>query len=97
MKNIQKRILVTGGCGFIGSCFITKQIKKQHFIVNLDKMTYAANNNNLNEVANSDNYVFFKGGIVGALVRLFNYSLLNHHKFFECRGNATTCSRNRTL
>lgn len=63
MKNIQKRILVTGGCGFIGSCFITKQIKKQHFIVNLDKMTYASNNNNLNEVVNSDNYVFFKGGI----------------------------------
>lgn len=58
-----KKILVTGGCGFIGSCFVVKQIQQGNFVVNLDKMTYAANEDNVAEVAASKNYHFVKGDI----------------------------------
>jgi len=58
-----KKILVTGGCGFIGSCFVLRQIQQGNFIVNLDKMTYAANEKNLASIANSKNYHFVKGDI----------------------------------
>lgn len=60
-------LLVTGGAGFIGSNFIP-YILKQHediHIINLDKLTYAGNLNNLNEVENHPRYKFIKGDICG--------------------------------
>jgi dTDP-glucose 4,6-dehydratase len=57
-----KNFLVTGGYGFIGSHFIKQQIN-DNFIVNLDKLTYCANLNNLELIANHKNYVFVKGDI----------------------------------
>ncbi len=72
-----KRILVTGGCGFIGSAFILSQINQGNLVVNLDKLTYAANLNNLKEVNNNKNYIFQKGDIGDAkLVK----DLLNKYK-----------------
>ncbi|MFT6332444.1 MAG: dTDP-glucose 4,6-dehydratase [Lentimonas sp.] len=59
-----KKILVTGGCGFIGSCFILKQIKAGNIVVNLDALTYAANKDNLAEIENNSNYHFFHGNIL---------------------------------
>jgi dTDP-glucose 4,6-dehydratase len=58
-----KKILVTGGCGFIGSCFVLRQIKAQNLVINLDNLTYAANPKNLSEIANNSNYHFIKGDI----------------------------------
>ncbi len=58
-----KKILVTGGCGFIGSCFVLRQVKAQNIIINLDNLTYAANPRNLSEVENNSNYHFIKGDI----------------------------------
>lgn len=58
------RILVTGGSGFIGSAFIRKMMKNADIsILNLDKLTYAANQNALYEVAENPNYQFIKGDI----------------------------------
>ncbi len=60
------KILVTGGCGFIGSNFIRFMLKSHGArvsVVNLDKLTYAANPVNLADVAGSPNYRFFKGDI----------------------------------
>lgn len=60
-----KKILVTGGAGFIGSNFINYIIKNRDdvFIVNLDKLTYAGNLENLKESENKSNYRFVKGDI----------------------------------
>jgi dTDP-glucose 4,6-dehydratase len=63
MKNM--KILVTGGLGFMGSAFIRHQLaaNKNTKIVNLDKVTYAANFDNLKDVAANRNYKFIKGDI----------------------------------
>jgi len=59
------RILVTGGCGFIGSEFIRQQLatNSQVHIVNLDKLTYAGNLENLTAIANDPRYEFVRGDI----------------------------------
>ena len=58
------KILVTGGCGFIGSNFILNQIiNTDNTILNFDALTYAANPKNLDEVAISKRYNFLKGNI----------------------------------
>lgn len=61
----RKKILITGGCGFIGSNFIKYIVKKypDYKITNLDKLTYAANPENLKEIENNLNYKFVKGDI----------------------------------
>lgn len=60
-----KRILVTGGCGFIGSNFIRHQLSSdsQSFVTNLDLLTYAGNLENLKEIASHPNYRFVHGDI----------------------------------
>jgi dTDP-glucose 4,6-dehydratase len=58
-----KKILVTGGCGFIGSCFVKKQIEKGNVVFNIDKLTYAGNPDNVASVAGHQNYFFTKADI----------------------------------
>ncbi|WP_270940151.1 dTDP-glucose 4,6-dehydratase [Romboutsia lituseburensis] len=62
---MKKNILVTGGAGFIGSNFIIYILKKyqQYKVVNIDKLTYAANLKNLDEAKANPNYKFIKGDI----------------------------------
>lgn len=58
--------LVTGGAGFIGSNFIELMLKKYKdkiHIINVDKLTYAGNLENLKKVENESNYIFIKGDI----------------------------------
>jgi len=60
------KVLVTGGCGFIGSNFIRRLFESRGdgvSVVNLDKLTYAANPANLADVENRPNYRFIKGDI----------------------------------
>ena len=63
-----KTYLVTGGAGFIGSNYIHYMFKKYKDIkiVNLDKLTYAGNPENLKEFENNENYVFIKEDICNA-------------------------------
>ncbi len=61
-----KSLLVTGGCGFIGSNFIRfllEEIGFQGRIVNVDKLTYAGNPLNLKEIQERENYIFIRGDI----------------------------------
>ncbi|MEE9166915.1 MAG: dTDP-glucose 4,6-dehydratase [Candidatus Neomarinimicrobiota bacterium] len=57
--------LITGGCGFIGSNFIRYILRKDEScrIVNLDKLTYAGNLENLSDMESNPRYHFFKGDI----------------------------------
>ena len=62
---MQKTLLITGGAGFIGSHVIRRFLHAfpDHQIVNLDKLTYAGNLENLLDVQDNNNYVFVKGDI----------------------------------
>jgi len=74
-----KNILVTGGAGFIGSNFVRMALSEQPdtFIVNLDKLTYAGNLENLDGFLDKPNHKFVKGDICdGALVE----KLIEEHK-----------------
>ncbi len=59
------KILVTGGAGFIGSCFIRQMLEThpEYKIINLDALTYAGNIENLDDIKNNPNYKFVKGNI----------------------------------
>ena len=58
-------VLVTGGMGFIGSNFIRYMLKSHpdYKIINLDKLTYAGNPENLRDIESNPNYTFIKGDI----------------------------------
>ena len=58
-------ILVTGGAGFIGSCFIRHILNKykDYKVINIDALTYAGNIENLNDVKDNPNYKFVHGNI----------------------------------
>jgi dTDP-glucose 4,6-dehydratase len=70
-----KTLLITGGAGFIGSHVIRLFVNKypDYKIVNLDKLTYAGNLNNLKDIESKPNYEFVKGDIVDSdfILKLF--------------------------
>ncbi len=74
-----KNILVTGGAGFIGSNFINHILIKRddYNIINLDKLTYAGNLENLKQSENKKNYHFIKGDIINAELVNFIFEKYN--------------------
>jgi dTDP-glucose 4,6-dehydratase len=70
-----KKILITGGAGFIGSALIRHIIDNtEHHVVNVDKLTYAGNLESLISIENSDRYAFEQVDIcdVNAIKRVFS-------------------------
>jgi len=58
------KIIVTGGCGFIGSNFVLKMASnKSNKLMIIDKLTYAGNQNNLSSIKNKSNYTFIRADI----------------------------------
>ena len=74
-----KTIIITGGLGFIGSNLVNILSKKKYFIINIDKITYASNLNNISE--NIKNYIFYKQDInnqnfIKKILEKYNPSLI---------------------
>ena len=81
---MQDRILVTGGAGFIGSNFILREMREgSAAVLNLDKLTYAGNLHNLEEIAGNRRYEFIHGDIadrpaIAALLKKYQPSAIVH-------------------
>lgn len=77
---MKKKILVTGGAGFIGGNFIHYMVKKypNYMIVNLDALTYAGNLETCQSVEGKSNYKFYKGDITD---RDFIFNLFEKEEF----------------
>ncbi len=75
-----KKILITGGAGFIGSHVVRRFVNKypQYQIFNLDALTYAGNLENIKDIENQPNYSFVKGDIVD---EIFINELFSIHNF----------------
>ena len=71
------KFVVTGGSGFIGSNLVKFLLKKKFFVINIDKLSYAANPYNLKKVSKNKNYRFFKQDINNNIQIL---KILNHYK-----------------
>ena len=80
IKIEMKKILITGGAGFIGSHVVRLFVNKypQYQIFNLDALTYAGNLENIVDIENEPNYTFIKGDIVDAA---FIDALFAEHQF----------------
>ena len=77
---MKKKILITGGAGFIGGNFVQYMVNKypEYMIVNLDALTYAGNLETLKPIENKPNYKFVKGDISD---REFIFNLFKKEKF----------------
>jgi dTDP-glucose 4,6-dehydratase len=59
-----RTILITGGCGFIGSNFVRYMLRNYDYtVINVDKLTYAGNLENLSDISDHPNYEFVRGDI----------------------------------
>ena len=77
---MKQTVLITGGAGFIGSHVVRLFVEKYQdiHIINLDKLTYAGNLENLKDIDNCANYTFVKGDIVD---RNFVENLFEQYQF----------------
>lgn len=77
MANLQSPLLITGGCGFIGSNLVRSCLRDGFRVINLDKLSYAGNRSSLANLEGDPDYTFIQGDLCdGELVR----SLFKKHR-----------------
>ena len=57
---MKRKVVVTGGSGFIGSNLIKLLLKKKFFVINIDNLSYSSNSFNTKRFQKDKNYIFFK-------------------------------------
>ena len=72
-----KKFVVTGGSGFIGSNLVKFLLKKNYFVINIDKLSYSASPYNLKGMLKNKKYRFFKQDINN---KTQIYKILNRYK-----------------
>ena len=72
-----KKFVVTGGSGFIGSNLVKFLLRKNYFVINIDKLSYSANPYNLKRIFKNKNYRFCKQDINN---QAQIYKILNRYK-----------------
>lgn len=91
-------ILVTGGAGFIGANFIPYFLDKykEYHIINLDMLTYAGNNKNLQEVHNNERYTFIQSDVTNKieLLKLFDKFNIKHVIHFAAESHVDNSINN---
>ena len=55
-----RKVVVTGGAGFIGSNLVKHLLAKKYFVINIDKLSFSANPYNIKNFSKNKNYVFYK-------------------------------------
>ena len=80
MNKMTKKLLITGGAGFIGSAVIRHIINKtDHSVINVDKLTYAGNLESLTSIESDARYTFEQVDICDANeIRTFTFVLYEH-------------------
>ena len=58
-----KKVIVTGGAGFIGSNLVKFLLKKKYFVINIDKLSYSANPYNIKNLNKNKKYIFIKSDL----------------------------------
>ena len=91
--------LVTGGAGFIGSNYIHYMFEKydnEIRIINVDKLTYAGNLENLKDIENRDNYTFVKADICDseAIMKIFEENDIDRVVHFAAESHVDRSIRN---
>ena len=91
--------LVTGGAGFIGSNYIHYMFQKYNNeirIINVDKLTYAGNLENLKDVENRENYTFVKADICDseAIMKIFDENDIDRVVHFAAESHVDRSIRN---
>ena len=94
--------LVTGGAGFIGSNYIHYMFQKYGDairIINVDKLTYAGNLENLKDIENRENYTFIKADICNgdAMMKIFEENDIDRVVHFAAESHVDRSIKTRTF